>query len=728
VAGNRKLYLQALREGHNLAWDGQWTEAAAAYRRAVEEFPDDVMANTSLGMAYLRAGAFQAALEVYQRLDRLTPDDPTVLETLASLLTRMGEAEQAAQTCVRLAQIHWAQRRREQATQAWEQAVALTPDNLAIRQSLAEAYVQQAQIPAAIEQYLALADIYHRRNQTEKAIRQCQRALELDPNHPGARAFLEALRYGREGLSLSEALATVRPVGHSPVDQARQQAQAEVAELVLESLPTEAGIAPPETILGQALDYQARGLIEQAIKAYETAIQNGVQRPVVHFILGLLLLDRFRFNEAVAQLSLVQEPKYALASRLAMGECYRAQGRLDKAFQHFVEAARLIDLSITDETRAEALSKLYGLIEASDASGKPEQAVLFISALTQFLSHPDWEDRTRQIRQRLDSLAEEGMDITLAEILQTPHYEEVLESLLKSQEYKQRDLLTLASEECYRGIEKSPYFLPLHLALAEVLLKEGRFEAAMTKYQVVADTFLVRGELPRAASVYHRILKIAPMDITTRARLAEMLINLGRIEDALTQYVALGDACYKLAQLDKALESYQRALPLAARSANKNGWTVHLLHLMADIYLQRVEWMQAISAYRKILELDPQDERARLALMDLYFKQNEARQAIAILDELLQRYHQQGADDRMVSVLQEAAKLQPSEIAIRARLARAYLKTGQREQALQELEALGDLQLEAGQTQAARETLRLLIRLSPEQASAYQQLLATLEG
>ena len=62
------------------------------------------------------------------------------------------------------------------------------------------------------------------------------------------------------------------------------------------------------------------------------------------------------------------------------------------------------------------------------------------------------------------------------------------------------------------------------------------------------------------------------------------------------------------------------------------------------------------------------------------------------------------------------------------RLAQAHLDAGHIEQALEHLDKLGDLQLEAGRAQDAKATIRAIIALHPPNIVAYQQLLDQLES
>jgi hypothetical protein len=51
-----------------------------------------------------------------------------------------------------------------------------------------------------------------------------------------------------------------------------------------------------------------------------------------------------------------------------------------------------------------------------------------------------------------------------------------------------------------------------------------------------------------------------------------------------------------------------------------------------------------------------------------------------------------------------------------------------KKEAIAELDAIGNLQLEAGQTQAAIRTIQAIIRLGPDNVRGYQQLLAQLRA
>ncbi|MBK9123928.1 MAG: hypothetical protein IPM16_12555 [Chloroflexi bacterium] len=60
-------------------------------------------------------------------------------------------------------------------------------------------------------------------------------------------------------------------------------------------------------------------------------------------------------------------------------------------------------------------------------------------------------------------------------------------------------------------------------------------------------------------------------------------------------------------------------------------------------------------------------------------------------------------------------------------MAGLYRQTGRNSEAITQLDALGELQLKAGMTQEAVVTIKQLVKLGPENANQYLQLLRQLE-
>ena len=761
MAGNRKVFEEAMREGADAAWEESWDQAIAAYQRALAEFPDDIGVLTGLGLAYSGAGQLEAALNAYQQANKLSPDDPVLYGHMGQVYEQLGQGKEAADAYMASAERYLSQQNAPQlALEHWQDAIRACPDYAQAHAQLLQYYQRQGQVRAAVKECLALARIYLRQRKHDYAIQACQYALKLAPHDPEVLAALDELRHGEQATAepppeTAPPLAGAdEPIGPaildfqmtpsveadeegeergSPVEITRQTALTQLAESFFEEEEVTspsgaaAGLSRMEinALIGKAIDFQTRGKTDQAIAAYEQVIRTGTDQPAVCFNLGLLYQEKLRFDDAISQLErAVAHADDRLGSHFALGECHRALGHTDEALTHFIEALKIVDLTTIPGDRANDLIQIYdGLAEDYAAKGDQKQALEFTKSLTEFFSQKDWAETVRQARRQLDTLASEGPTLSLAETLAIPGSQRILESISLAQEYTQRDMCYTALEECYHALGISPTYLPIHREMAQVLVAMDKMDQAVSKFVVIADAYRMRGSFRPAMAMYQRALKLTPMDTTVRTKLIDLLISDGKTDLALEHYLTLADSYHHLAQIDQARETYQEALKLAQRGSADRQWEVRILHRIGDIYMQRVDWRRAIEIYEQIRKLAPRDERARSALKDLYYRFDRPELAIAEIDGLLKIYRDKGEPERVFEVLEDAVLQRSGDIPLRTRLAQAHLDAGNVDQALEHLDKLGDLQLEAGRYEDAKATIRAIIALHPPNVTAYQQLL-----
>jgi tetratricopeptide (TPR) repeat protein len=750
VAGDKKLYDKSLRAGLNLAWEGQWAKALEAYQKVLAEMPNDPLVHNHIGYAHLQLKHLQEALEAYHEASRLSPNDPAPLARMAEIHELSGQPHAAAAVYLSLAEVSQRQLAWADAIQALQNSVRLHPDHLPARLLLSEIYARLGQPQRASKERVSLARALQKQGQTLKAAEQCSEALLLDSQNAEARALSEALKLGEAGGEVQPPTAPALLVeeGASPVDMARDKALEELAGIPFEESPVgpaadistfEPSAAPAETssqptlsrpqidaLITQAIDFQTRGLVDEAISCYTRVIGAGVDRPAAHFNLGLLYQQRLRFEQAIAEFrKSVRHPQYALGSHFALGGCYKAMGRIDEALDHLIQVLKYVDLGTVQRDQADDLVQLYdALADSYVAKGDQAKALEFMNSLVEFLSSKGWADKARDARKRIDSMADEGVTMSLVEVLVTPSATTLLSAMSLSQEYVKHGAFQAAIDVCFRAIQYAPTYLPLHLRLAEIYAQDGRIDEAVTKYMTVAEVYKVRDEKRHLIGVYKRVLRLAPMDVAVRSRLIDLLTSFGEIDQALEQYLALADAYYQLAQVNKALEKYTAALRLTPRASDEKRWSGRLLRKMAEVQMHRLNWREAAQLYQQIVQVDPEDERAWLSLIDLHYKLGQTKQADQEVIRLLDHFRSQGQNEKALALLQEAVRLQPQQMSLHARLARAYIDLEMREEAIGELDALGELQLDAGLREQARKTVQYIISLKPKNVEAYQQLLS----
>ncbi len=770
MPGYRQVFEQAMKRGQAYARSQAWEKATVEFQRALAEFPDDQNALAAAATALINLNRLPDALIVVQHAWEVKPDDTTLLGRLADLQERTNDMAAAAKSCAALGELYSQQGSLDKAVDSWAHASQLVPDSIELHQKLAEVYQKQGQPKLAVGELLVLSRLLREKGELDQAARLCANALALDPRNTDGLKLMGVIRVERGTATLpplpeppvpapsAPAPALPGPAARvgpewgeleaepdkgkegpgSPVELAAQRALADLAESIFEERPavgsrsdargTAAHLtkADLDALIGQAIDLQTRGQSQQAIAAYQRILAT-VELPAAHFNLGLLYEQELRFDEAIEQFQhSMEEPEYALGSHFALGECCRARGQVDTALAHFIEVLKLVDLATVKREQADDLIALYeNLADSFAAKDDREQAVQFTNSLVEFLSSKGWEDKVTEARQRLNTLTDDGAPlISLAEILTLPNAEAVLQSLALMNEYAKRNKTYAALEEAYNAIGFAPDYLPMHRRIGDMLWESDHQDEAIAKYLIIADTYQIRADTRHAVAIYHHILNLTPMDVTTRFKLIDLYIQYGEMDKVIEQYMALADTYYQLAQLDKTREKYQEAMKYVPRTKESQRWAQQILYKMGDIDMQRIDWRSAIQDFEHIKAIAPGDDKARLTLVELRFRTGDSVRAIKELDELLMQYSTTGRTLKIIPVLEDQANNRPNEMGLRMRLARAYLGAGQTAQAIQQLDALGDLQLQAGLYKEAAATIRGIIGLNPPNVAQYRQILA----
>ena len=746
MAGNRLRFDEAIQKASDFVWAERWNDAVVAYRRALAEFPDDVSALLGYAWALFSANSLDEALTVYERLTQLNPSDPGPYERIAEIREKRGEITLAAEMYFEAAQRYKGQNLGAKMTSSLESTVRLDKRNDRAWAELLQQYQQDRAVDKAVQAALWLAYLYQAKHY-DWAIEVCRQMQQFIPHEPRIGQTMMMLQSNRplpepppigQGIGFDDAgwekeEGEGEEEGGNPVDIARQRALAKLAESIFdEDKPQVQGLSQMEVdlLIGKAIDAQTRGDFQASQQSYEQLLDAGVSMSSIHFNLGLLYKEQMRFEDAIAQLmKSLSDPEYVLGSHFALGECYQAKGDFEPALKNFMEAVKIVDLATIQREQADDLIRVYeGLAQNLINTGESKRIQQLSETLVDFLGRRGWEEESIKARKRLDGLARSGIVLSLGELISLPGSEEILRSLALAQEYQRRHKTYNALEELFHTLSKAPDYLPLHHLLATLFKENGHLEEAIEKLHTIARTHEIRGEIPQALATYQEILQLSPLDVAVHKRVIDLFIQHGRIDDALRQYLEIADAYYQLAQPERSRETYAEALRMSPRGTDRQQWEVRILHKMADLDLQRLDWLAALKDYEEIIRIEPQDERAHLGLFRLYPRTGRAHLGVSALDKLLRIYLEGQKADKALAVLEDLIGGEPDNLPLRARAAQLYLNMGNRQKALEHLDVLGDLQLESGQKEAAVKTMEAILALNPENREAYATLYKEMTG
>lgn len=188
-----------------------------------------------------------------------------------------------------------------------------------------------------------------------------------------------------------------------------------------------------------------------------------------------------------------------------------------------------------------------------------------------------------------------------------------------------------------------------------------------------AQKLLQKGLTDKAIKTYQEALALDPADQRVRQRLAELFIRANRLDEARTEFLAVGKA-------------------LAA-----NGF-----------------YLKAIAVYKQIEKLFPDDITITLTLASLNEKHGLVAQAMAEYKKAFEYYERQANMGEAVNVLQSMQKTDPQNVNIRLKLAEVLHQLGRLDEAYQVFTALAGLVAERRDEASFRRLVQRIGQLFPD--------------
>ena len=706
------ILLAASRDGKTPAVSGTPAVAAvAAYRQALLLQPADVAAHASLMNYWLEAGEVAAATEHLPVLKKVLPNQPQTLY-FDALLTVMGKdyktARELTQQLLKVAPenalalqlagaVEFELKSYVQAEEWLAKSLKISPNLSAARRMLTQIYLVTARPAKAVsavqplllngtpdaQAYSLAGEAFLQNGETKKAEGYFAQAAKLNPLDSRSRT---QLALGKAASAKPEdVLAELKSISDSD----------------------------PSTVADIAIirAHLQRRELDKALVAIDVLERKQPKRPIAANLRGLVQLAKK--DNAAAHLSFERAvtldpsfyPATALLASLDMADKNPAVAQ--KRFEALLLAApdnvnahlALAELRVLAGAPKEEVA---ALIEKAILI-KPSAAVARVALVEHYLKNQDLK--------AAQSAAQKG----IAALPEAPELLEVQGRVrLLAGEFNQ------ASESfnaLARALPRSP--MP-HLRLAEV--------------------HVALKNLPSAVVSLKRALELAPDLLVARRRLGEVQIASGDFKEALLTAALLqkqqpanpaaftleGDAQAAQKAWPAAVAAYRQSLVRAVDSGvasklhfalsatNKaeaekfaNGWLhdyptdAGFLFYLAGADLLQDQMKSAEARFAAVLKLQPDNAAAlnNLAWLTLKLgkpgalglaeKANQlAPQQPAFLDTLAMVFEADKQWARAVEMQSQAVNLQPENFALRLRLAKLYLASGDKPQAGVELQRL----------------------------------------
>jgi tetratricopeptide (TPR) repeat protein len=645
MPGNRALYERAMEQSREAARLKQWDNALKNAARALQEFPQETEARTTVAVALFHTGKLEQALQLLHELSKADPDNSFYLEYIARAQARKGDTDAAIATYQTLLDMHEQQRAVVKTITVLREMLRLRPHQDDQREKLAHLLSETRETADAAAEYLNLARRYHEQGRLDDAAERAEEAARLDPESREAKETIIAIRD-----DMANAAGLEKPEAHAGGDGTSGFAS---GRSMTSSLRSQDFTLEKQVSL--AMEKQEAGDNDGAIAGYEQVIQQGLERADVFYSLGLLYQEQGKHEAAVKMLSRsTNDPEYALSAHFALGSSYTEMQQLSQAAQEYEQAIGLVDLATIGKAESEDLIQMYEQVTAIyQQLGDIARAASLYSTLANFLKSKRWgRERGEEFQKRAKELTDRNMLAKLRSLgtgalapiegapprEQHPEPEEPVEEMpeqwgkipsiidflrsdnidvatdpltlptevlpqgdaldmldtmgmsettkaepvtpldtsglseqiarwvVASERYIEQGCYDAALDACYEVMQLQPDYLSIHLRMGEIFERQNLNEEALAKYQTLIDTFTVRNEPALTIDVYFRYINLAPDTINSRARLADLLNQVGRTQEAAEQLAQIASSYFRMGQTNRALEEYRRGLQWAPKS------------------------------------------------------------------------------------------------------------------------------------------------------------------
>ena len=690
--------------GQSLVLVGQPDAAAEAFERAITKKPNrnDLLDTfQALGRVYQRAQRTDKALAVWDRLEKLYPDDARVQEQIATTLTEEGQLAQALPRVEKLAgqtddkyrqaalkmdaaDLKVRLKRTTDALADFEKLLAdLNPESWLyrdVRRRIEEVFLRNDDLAGLAKYYEA----WLAKNPTDvDAIARLAKTLTSQGRTPDARTWLEkGTAAAPTNRALRQALIdqyvfvqdfpaaaqqyeamdkadpnnpdTLREWGKlllkdaSKPEADRKAAAAAIWKRMLAKKPND-----PVTASQVADLLRTGGVTDEAVALYKKAIELAPAAAQYREYLGEYFHSQGKSAEALATWRPIAEGANRTAKNLVrLAEVMAGFGYRKEAVAAMADAVTLErDDFTTLMTYADLLNQdsqydasLAQIDAASKLTSNPEEVEQVLAAQIKVYQETEkLDDKIDELQKELDA----GTDPSAERWLRLARYYEA---------NRQADKATVA---VVKAGEKDPKSVPVLIAAARVNEAAGNLLAAAdTNRKLAALDRRFRSEYLQAVAKLEQ--RLGRKDQALQAGRDVLAASPGNPE----VYKFFADLCFQLGDQDEGLEALRRSV--RANPSDPAG-----LLTLANALAERVRQGEAIELLWRAFE-----------------KTNELEGRLSIIDRIAQLYLENNQFDRLMERLErerrEAEKAREMTLCI----AQAYATAGDLGTARQQLERL----------------------------------------
>lgn len=186
--------------------------------------------------------------------------------------------------------------------------------------------------------------------------------------------------------------------------------------------------------------------------------------------------------------------------------------------------------------------------------------------------------------------------------------------------------------------------------IGDLYIKANQKDRAIGEFKKIASHFEEKGIYTKSIAIYKRISRLAPEDIQSLRKLADLYCDRGFLSEARTEYQKLAHRLTKLNKSKDAIKTYQKLLKLDSNDVDSRlnladlltkekelGQAIDELNEAAEFKMRHNAYSEAGKILEKARTLKRDHPRTLENLIELFKCQNKRKDALKLVNEILRK-------------------------------------------------------------------------------------------
>lgn len=571
-------------------------------------------------------GNLEEAIECYQKIIKLNPDDANIFREIGSLYEKMGRKDKAFDFYWKAMDQYGEQEFYQNATAIAQILLRSGADKLDIKVEIAELYKKQGLIGDAVSTYEELAELYRRDGDFDGVFENFKKIINLTPKAVSIRLKLVEI-YENKNM-IDEAIAELHEVMSIYKEQGRvddvDEIEARIAKISGKEKEVEVGeekrVVFEQEVTGIGEEESAEEVLEEAVKSQtivhdlEEFLDEEVEgeEEVVEEKAGTIEHELKQLSEEgyiVLEAPGTKEIEESISGWddwINLAELYLSVGSEEDAIEYYNKAAeahfnkknykKAYELYKTiSELSPDVLLQRQKMVQTALKLNSREKAVDAYVSLYECLNNKGAKEEANKVLEKAKRIAPDSpiiLEITgekvkaskVSEVqkAEAVDFDELFEEEVASEEGAEFEFQTASDLD----------------TLLEQFKRKAAEEITVSDYEAHFDlgiTYKEMGLIEEAMDVFKKAMKGERWTLKS----TEMI---GKCLEILEDY-------------EKAERIYKKVLE--SKKYNEDE-TISFAYSLGDIFARQKEYKKALKEYKKVLRIDPefQGVKERIELMN----------------------------------------------------------------------------------------------------------------